>query len=90
MDKKLVSLIEKVAKVELCIQCKKNPIDIKKNQLCKSCYQTGDPGIIFIDKVQDKHSDQLGKIVTSVPCGEQFIEYVRSIFPDGIYLNRQW
>ena len=24
------------------------------------------------------------------PCGEQFIEYVRSIFPDGIYLNRQW
>lgn len=41
--------------------------------LCSSAHRTGDPGVIFIDKAQTEYSKYEGPIVTSVPCGEQFM-----------------
>lgn len=43
------------------------------DQICRSTYSSGDPGVIFIDKCQSKYEEFEGKIVTSVPCGEQFM-----------------
>ena len=44
------------------------------NNICESDYLCGDPGVIFIDKVQDdRYCHYEGPIVTSVPCGEQFM-----------------
>lgn len=43
--------------------------------LCESAWRTGDPGICFIDRVQETQPNpQLGNIVASNPCSEQFLE----------------
>lgn len=48
-------------------------VDAKKlfDKICSSAWQTGDPGIIFIDEINRKHTLQsLGKIEATNPCGE--------------------
>ena len=44
-------------------------------ELCESAWKTGDPGVVFIDRVwETQPNPQLGKIQTSNPCGEEFLE----------------
>lgn len=43
------------------------------DQICQSAHQSGDPGLIFIDQAQSPYCEHEGPIVTSVPCGEQFM-----------------
>jgi len=38
-------------------------------RVAKHAHAYGDPGLVFIDRVQDGHE----RIVTAVPCGEQFM-----------------
>ena len=45
------------------------------NEIAESAWKTGDPGVVFIDKVWDTAPNpQMGKIKTSNPCGEEFLE----------------
>lgn len=45
------------------------------NEICESAHKTGDPGVVFIDKVWDTQPNpQMGDIQTSNPCGEEFLE----------------
>ena len=45
------------------------------NEIAESAWKTGDPGVVFIDKVWDTAPNpQMGKIRTSNPCGEEFLE----------------
>lgn len=43
------------------------------NRLSEAAHRSGDPGVIFIDRVQSRYEQLEGRIVTSVPCGEQFM-----------------
>ncbi len=41
------------------------------DQICFNAWQTGDPGLIFIDEINRKHPlKKLGKIEATNPCGE--------------------
>ena len=43
--------------------------------ICNSAWKTGDPGLVFMDRVWDTQPNpQLGLIETSNPCGEEFLE----------------
>ncbi|PZC47010.1 MAG: ribonucleoside-diphosphate reductase alpha chain [Chloroflexi bacterium] len=43
--------------------------------ICKSAWKTGDPGVVFMDRVwETAPNPQLGPIQTSNPCGEEFLE----------------
>lgn len=45
------------------------------HDIAESAWKTGDPGLVFIDRVWDTQpSPQLGRIKTSNPCGEEFLE----------------
>ncbi len=45
------------------------------DEICESAWKTGDPGVVFIDKVwETAPNPQMGKIQTSNPCGEEFLE----------------
>jgi len=45
------------------------------NEICESAWMTGDPGVVFIDRVWDTQPNpQMGDIQTSNPCGEEFLE----------------
>ena len=42
--------------------------------IAKSAWATGDPGLVFLDRVnRDNPNPQLGRIESSNPCGEQFL-----------------
>ena len=41
----------------------------------ESAWKTGDPGVVFVDRVwETAPNPQMGKIKTSNPCGEEFLE----------------
>ena len=43
--------------------------------IAESAWKTGDPGLVFIDRVwETQPSPQLGLVQTSNPCGEEFLE----------------
>ena len=45
------------------------------DEICKSAWTTGDPGVVFIDRVwETAPNPQMGLIETSNPCGEEFLE----------------
>ena len=44
-------------------------------EICESAWKTGDPGVVFMDRVWDTQPNpQMGNIQTSNPCGEEFLE----------------
>ena len=44
-------------------------------EICESAWKTGDPGVVFIDRVlETQPNPQMGDIQTSNPCGEEFLE----------------
>ncbi|MCH9010364.1 MAG: adenosylcobalamin-dependent ribonucleoside-diphosphate reductase, partial [Chloroflexi bacterium] len=45
------------------------------NEICESAWKTGDPGVVFMDRVlETQPNPQMGDIQTSNPCGEEFLE----------------
>ena len=45
------------------------------NEITDSAWKTGDPGVVFVDRVwETAPNPQMGKIKTSNPCGEEFLE----------------
>ena len=45
------------------------------NEIAESAWKTGDPGVVFIDRVwETAPNPQMGRIQTSNPCGEEFLE----------------
>lgn len=45
------------------------------NEICESAWKTGDPGVVFMDRVWEAQPNpQMGYIQTSNPCGEEFLE----------------
>ena len=45
------------------------------NDIAESAWKTGDPGVVFVDRVwETAPNPQMGKIKTSNPCGEEFLE----------------
>ena len=45
------------------------------NAICESAWRTGDPGLVFIDRVHETAPNpSLGEILSSNPCGEEFLE----------------
>jgi len=45
------------------------------NDIAESAWKTGDPGVVFVDRVwETSPNPQMGKIKTSNPCGEEFLE----------------
>ena len=45
------------------------------DEIAESAWKTGDPGVVFIDRVwETAPNPQMGKIKTSNPCGEEFLE----------------
>ena len=44
-------------------------------ELCESSWKTGDPGVVYIDRVwETQPNPQLGAIQSSNPCGEELLE----------------
>ena len=44
-------------------------------EICESAWKTGDPGVVFMDRVwETAPNPQLGKIQSSNPCGEENLE----------------
>ncbi len=44
-------------------------------EIAESAWKTGDPGVVFMDRVwETAPNPQLGRIETSNPCGEEFLE----------------
>ena len=45
------------------------------NEIAESAWKTGDPGVVFIDRVwETAPNPRMGRIETSNPCGEEFLE----------------
>ena len=45
------------------------------NEIAQSAWKTGDPGVAFMDRVwETAPNPQMGRIETSNPCGEEFLE----------------
>ena len=45
------------------------------HEIAESAWKTGDPGVVFIDRVwETAPNPQMGAIETSNPCGEEFLE----------------
>ena len=45
------------------------------NEIAESAWKTGDPGVVFADRVwETAPNPQMGRIKTSNPCGEEFLE----------------
>ena len=45
------------------------------DEITESAWKTGDPGVVFMDRVwETAPNPQMGRIETSNPCGEEFLE----------------
>ena len=45
------------------------------DEIAQSAWATGDPGVVFMDRVwETSPNPQMGRIETSNPCGEEFLE----------------
>ena len=45
------------------------------DEISQSAWKTGDPGVVFMDRVwETAPNPQMGRIETSNPCGEEFLE----------------
>ena len=45
------------------------------DEIAESAWKTGDPGVVFVDRVwETAPNPQMGRIETSNPCGEEFLE----------------
>ncbi len=45
------------------------------DEIAESAWKTGDPGVVFVDRVwETAPNPQMGRIKTSNPCGEEFLE----------------
>lgn len=59
------------------------------NEICESAWKTGDPGVVFMDRVwETAPNPQLGRIETSNPCGEEFLEDYGNCCLGSINLDR--
>ena len=59
------------------------------NEICESAWKTGDPGVVFMDRVwETAPNPQLGRIETSNPCGEEFLENYGNCCLGSINLDR--
>lgn len=58
-------------------------------EIVESAWKTGDPGVVFIDRVwETAPNPQMGKIQTSNPCGEEFLENYGNCCLGSINLDR--
>ena len=48
------------------------------NEICQSAWETGDPGLGFMDRVMETHPNPQLDELTSNPCGEQMLENYNS------------
>jgi len=79
LDSKFMKAVENNESVELINPRTKEvtgKINAKKlfNQLVESAWNSGDPGIVFIDRINETNSNptpQIGQIESTNPCGEQ-------------------
>ena len=59
------------------------------NEIAESAHKTGDPGVVFMDRVWDTAPNpQMGRIETSNPCGEEFLEDYGNCCLGSINLDR--
>ena len=59
------------------------------NEICTAAHKTGDPGVVFIDRVIESHPNpNLGTINSSNPCGEEFLEDFGSCNLGSINLSK--
>ena len=59
------------------------------DEICESAWKTGDPGVVFMDRVwETAPNPQLGRIQTSNPCGEEFLENYGNCCLGSINLDR--
>ena len=59
------------------------------NEIAESAWKTGDPGVVFMDRVWDTAPNpQMGRIETSNPCGEEFLEDYSNCCLGSINLDR--
>ena len=58
-------------------------------EICESAWKTGDPGVVFIDRVwETAPNPQMGKIKSSNPCGEEMLENYGNCCLGSINLDR--
>ena len=58
------------------------------DEITESAHKTGDPGVVFMDRVwETAPNPQMGKIETSNPCGEEFLEDYGNCCLGSINLN---
>ena len=59
------------------------------NEIAESAWKTGDPGVVFMDRVwETAPNPQMGRIETSNPCGEEFLENYGNCCLGSINLDR--
>jgi ribonucleoside-diphosphate reductase alpha chain len=59
------------------------------DEIAESAHKTGDPGVVFMDRVwETAPNPQMGRIETSNPCGEEFLEDYGNCCLGSINLDR--